>query len=282
MAGRFPGAGRFPEAGRLRLRDQVALVTGGGRGIGLGISRCLAEEGASVAVADVDGAASREAVALLQGMAGDPLALVMDVRDEASIERGVGKTLERYGRIDILVNNAGVLGGMVLGAPLTDLSIEHWDRAYEVNVRGTFLVCREVAPHMKERRQGKILNIASRAGRDGRETLPHYGSAKAAVINFTMALAKELAPAFVNVNAVCPGLVWTPMWDELGRLYAAKFAEFAGMSPRQVFDEFVARQPLKREQTPEDIGRAAVFLVSEDARNITGQALLVDGGFVMY
>ncbi len=97
-----------------------------------------------------------------------------------------------------------------------------------------------------------------------------------------MALAKEMAPYFVNVNAVCPGVIWTPMWDDLGRLYAEKFPEFQGMSPRQVFDEFVRRQPLQREQTPEDIGRAAVFLVSEDARNLTGQALLVDGGSVMF
>ncbi|MBI2881177.1 MAG: SDR family oxidoreductase [Candidatus Tectomicrobia bacterium] len=257
-------------------------MTGGSRGIGLGISRCLAEEGASVAVADVDGAGSEEAAASLRQSGADSLAVRMDVRKEESVRQGVGETLDRCGCIDILVNNAGALGGMALGVPLTDISVEHWDRAYEVNVRGTFLTCREVVPHMKERRQGKILNVSSRAGRDGRETLPHYGGAKAAVINFTMALAKEMAPYFVNVNAVCPGLVWTPMWSDLGRLYAEKFPQFRGMSPRQVFEEFVRRQPLQREQTPEDIGRAAVFLVSEDARNITGQALLVDGGSVMY
>jgi NAD(P)-dependent dehydrogenase (short-subunit alcohol dehydrogenase family) len=206
----------------------------------------------------------------------------MDVRDEASVRQGVSRAQERFGRVDILVNNAGVLGGMDLGVPLTDLTVDHWDRAYEVNVRGTFLVCREIIAHMKEQRQGKILNISSRAGRDGRQTLPHYGSSKAAVINFTMALAREMAPYFVNVNAICPGLLWTPMWNDLGRLYAEKFPEFEGMSPREVFDEFVRRQPLQREQTPEDIGRSAVFLVSEDARNITGQAILVDGGSVMY
>jgi NAD(P)-dependent dehydrogenase (short-subunit alcohol dehydrogenase family) len=233
-------------------------------------------------VADVDEAASQEAAESLEGVGEDALALMMDVRKEESVREGVAEVLELFGRIDVLVNNAGVLGGMVLGVPLTDLTAEHWDRAYEVNLRGTFLVCREVVPHMKERREGKILNVSSRAGRDGRETLPHYGSSKAAVINFTMALAKEMAPYFVNVNAVCPGLLWTPMWDELGRLYAEKFPEFHGMSPREVFEEFVGRQPLKREQTPEDIGRAAVFLVSEDAQNITGQALLVDGGAVMF
>ncbi|MFQ5914995.1 MAG: SDR family NAD(P)-dependent oxidoreductase [Nitrospinota bacterium] len=266
----------------MKLQDKVALVTGGARGIGLGISGCLAEEGASVVVADVEEAVSREAVESLRGRGGDSLALRIDVCDEGSVRRGVGETLERFGRIDILVNNAGVLGGMALGVPLTDLSVEHWDRAYEVNVRGTFLACREVAQHMKERRQGKILNVASRAGRDGRETLPHYGSTKAAVINFTMALAKEMAPYFVNVNAVCPGLIWTSMWNDLGKLYAEKFPEFRGMTPRRVFEEFVSRQPLKREQTPEDIGRAAVFLVSADARNVTGQSLLVDGGSVMF
>ena len=266
----------------MRLEDKVALVTGGSRGVGLGICTCLAEEGASVIVADVDAEAADEAANALSKQENKPLALLMDVRDESSVREGVRKTLEHFGRIDILVNNAGVLGGRVLGVPLTDLSVEDWDRAYEVNTRGTFLVCREVAPHMKERRSGSILNVSSRAGRDGRETLPHYGSAKAAVINFTMALAKEMAPYFVTVNAVCPGLLWTPMWNDLGKLYAEKFPEFRGMTPRQVFDEFVNRQPLRREQTTEDIGRAAVFLVSGDARNITGQALLVDGGSVMY
>ncbi len=150
----------------MKLQDKVALVTGGGRGIGLGICRCLAEEGASVVVADVE--ETEEAAESLKGLDGDSLALRMDVRDEESVRRAVEETLDQFGRIDILVNNAGVLGGMVLGVPLNDLSAEHWDRAYEVNVRGTFLACREVVPHMKERRQGKILNVASRAGRDGR------------------------------------------------------------------------------------------------------------------
>ncbi len=266
----------------MKLEGKVALVTGGSRGIGLGICKCLAEEGASVIVADVDDAATHVAVDSLEGVGEDALALRMDVREEESVGQGIRQVLELFGRIDVLVNNAGVLGGLVLGVPLTDLSVEHWDRAYEVNVRGTFLVCREVVPHMKERREGKILNVSSRAGRDGRETLPHYGSSKAAIINFTMALAKELAPYYINVNAVCPGLLWTPMWDDLGRLYAEKFPEFHGMSPREVFDVFVSRQPLKREQTPEDIGRAAVFLVSKDAQNITGQSLLVDGGAIMF
>lgn len=265
----------------MKLQGKVVLVTGGSRGIGLGICTCLAEEGASVIVADIDDEAARETAEGLNQYKGNSLALMMDVRDESSVSEGVEKSLKHYGQVDILINNAGVLGGLVLGVPLTDLSVENWDRAYEVNVRGTFLVCKELTPHMKDRGSGSILNISSRAGRDGRETLPHYGSAKAAVINFTMALAKEMGPYLVTVNALCPGLLWTPMWEKLGKLYSEKFSEYKGMTPRQVFDEFVKQQPIKREQTPQDIGRAAVFLVSEDAKNITGQTILVDGGSVM-
>jgi NAD(P)-dependent dehydrogenase (short-subunit alcohol dehydrogenase family) len=264
------------------LKEKVALVTGGARGIGFGISRCLAAEGGSVVVADMDEPGAQEGARALRSQGAEALGLHLDVREETSVEEAIRAALAHYRRLDILVNNAGVLGGSVLGAPLTDLSVKEWDQAYEVNVRGTFLVCRALLPHLKARRQGKIINISSRAGRNGRETLPHYGSTKAAIINFTMALAKEMAPYNVNVNAVCPGLIWSPMWEELGRLYAEKFEEFEGMTPRQVFDHFVSRQPLRREQTPEDVGWAVVFLASEDARNITGQSLLVDGGAVMF
>ncbi len=266
----------------MKLQNKVVLVTGGSRGVGLGICTCLAEEGASVIVADIDAETSRETAEGLSRYEGTHLSLIMDVRKESSVSKGVEKALEKYGRVDILINNAGVLGGLVLGLPLTDLSVENWDQAYEVNMRGTFLVCKALTPHMKGRGSGSILNVSSRAGRDGRETLPHYGSAKAAVINFTMSLAKEMAPYLVTVNALCPGLIWTPMWEKLGKLYSEKFSEYKGMTPRQVFDEFVNQQPIKREQTPEDIGRAAVFLISEDAKNITGQTILVDGGSVMF
>jgi NAD(P)-dependent dehydrogenase (short-subunit alcohol dehydrogenase family) len=135
---------------------------------------------------------------------------------------------------------------------------------------------------MKKARYGKILNLASIAGREGRPSLPHYSATKAAIINYTQALARELATDNINVNAICPGLLWTPMWEQVGNRYARNDPQYAAMEPRAVFEKMIAaRIPLGREQTPEDIGDAAVFLCSDEARNVTGQALDVDGGFFM-
>ena len=132
---------------------------------------------------------------------------------------------------------------------------------------------------MKEQRSGKMVNIASIAGREGRPSLPHYSASKAAVINYTQSLAAELAPFNVNVNAVCPGLLWTPMWEQVGVRYAKRDPRLEDLSAREVFDQMVDEIiPLGREQTPEDIGNCVAFLVSDDAENITGQAVNVDGG----
>jgi NAD(P)-dependent dehydrogenase (short-subunit alcohol dehydrogenase family) len=132
---------------------------------------------------------------------------------------------------------------------------------------------------MKSAGGGKIVNLASIAGRQGRPSLPHYSATKAAVINFTQSLANELGRDNINVNAVCPGMLWTPMWEQVGAKYAINNPDYAGLTARQVFDRMVKDiMPLGREQTPEDIGDTIVFLVSEDAMNITGQSLNVDGG----
>jgi NAD(P)-dependent dehydrogenase (short-subunit alcohol dehydrogenase family) len=135
---------------------------------------------------------------------------------------------------------------------------------------------------MKKARYGKILNLASIAGREGRPSLPHYSSSKAAVINFTQALAGELAGDSINVNAICPGLLWTPMWEQVGGRYAKNDARYEGLDPRAVFEKMIALNiPFGTEQTPEDIGDAAMFLCSDEASGITGQALSVDGGYFM-
>jgi len=152
-----------------------------------------------------------------------------------------------------------------------------------VNVKAIFLTCKAIAPYFIERKAGRIINIASIAGPLSAPTMPSYSVSKMGVITFTRIVAKELAPYGITVNAICPGVLWTDFWKGLAEYIARTNPAFAGMAPRQVFEKRVADLiPMKREQTPEDIGWAAVFLASEEARNITGQALCVDGGAVMH
>jgi len=261
----------------VKLEGKVAIVTGGGRGIGRGIVQCLADEGADIAIPDLDMEHAEAAVEALQAQGRRALAIRTDVRSNADASRLAGAVLEHFGRIDILVNNAGVVSQR-RGLPFTNLDDEDWDFCYEVNLKGVFIVSKAIVPAMKEREAGKIVNIASIAGRQGVESIPHYAASKAGVISFTQALAKELGPFNINVNAICPGLLWTPMWEKLEGIFRGS-GDAAVVRERQVFERAIARgTPLGREQTPEDIGKLAAFLCSEDARNITGQAINVDGG----
>ena len=258
------------------LSDRVALVTGAGRGIGRGIALVMARHGAHVVVADLRREDAATVAAEVQALGRRAVALALDVTDDASIAAAVDEALDRMGRIDVLVNNAGIYAapGWEERDRFTD---EDWDLLYRVNVRGVARVTDAVAPHMKERRYGKVVNIASGAGREGSPDNPPYAISKAGVISLTQAQAKELAPFDVNVNCICPGLLWTPMWEKIA--YRRRRLEGREVSPRRYFEELVARTvPLGREQTPEDIGYLAAFLASDYARNITGQAINVNGG----
>ncbi len=268
------------------LTDKVAIVTGGASGIGRGICRVLAEQGAKVAVADVnrEGAEScasevsqtgRQAIAIA-------IAIATDVTDRASVDDMVAQVLDTLHQIDILVNDAGLIGAANWWERDVP-SKEDWDHALAVNLRGVVNVSQATAPHMKERRYGKIINIASIAARQGNPERPQYHASKAAVVSWTQSHALELASYNINVNAICPGLLWTPM---LQRITQKRAALEVGPSmierrAREYFDELAERVPLKREQTPEDIGKVAAFLASDDANNITGQAINVDGGVRM-
>ena len=260
------------------LKDRVALVTGAASGIGRGICLVLAEQGADVVVADVRVDDAKRVVAEIQAKGCEAMACGVDVTKKASVDAMVEETLERFGRIDILVNGAGVVGAP--GWIDSQVSREEdWDAVYEVNVKGVVLCSEAVEGHMKECRSGKIVNIASRAGRQGVPWFSHYSASKAAVINWTQAHAMRLGPYNINVNCVCPGVIWTPMWDTIARQRRKELPELSGLSPRQVFEKLVATDnPLGREQTPEDIGWAVAFFASDQAKNITGQALNVDGG----
>jgi NAD(P)-dependent dehydrogenase (short-subunit alcohol dehydrogenase family) len=259
-----------------RLDGKVAIVTGGGRGIGAGISTVLAREGARVVLADIDVESAR---ATAEALGGGLAATVIetDVTSVDSAENAVAEAARWGAKVDILVNNAGVVGEHV-GREIT---LADWDMCYEVNLKGIWIMTRAAVPQIKAQGGGKIVNIASIAGRLGGAGLAHYNASKAGAISVTQSLAGELGPSNINVNAVCPGLLWTDMWRSLEAMIGGDETPEV-VDRRQVFERFIATNcPLRREQTPEDIGEAVAFFVSDAAKNITGQALNVDGGIAM-
>ena len=265
----------------MRLAGKVAVVTGGGAGIGRGIVLCMAKEGADIAIPDIQDANAQSVVKEVLTLGRKAISMRCDVTRGADVQAAFDRIRREMGKIDVLVNNAGMASAP--GMPFTNNSEEDWDRTYAVNLKSVFLTCKALAPYFIERKAGRIINIASIAGPLAAMTMPPYSVAKGGVITFTRVIAKELAPHGVTVNAICPGVLWTAFWEKLAQHIADTNPAFKGMSARQVFDKRVGDViPMKREQTPEDIGWAAVFLASEEARNITGQALNVDGGSVMH
>lgn len=240
-----------------KLEGKVALVTGGGRGIGQAICRLFAREGARVAVADIDPGTARETA---QGLASEGLALEMDVTVKTAVHAGVARVLDRFGHLDILVNNAGY----VTFSTFEDCSEELWDRIVDVNLKGTFLCAQAVLPHLKERRQGAVINLTSLAAKTGGAAAgPPYAAAKAGVLNLTIGLARYLAPYRVRVNGIAPGVIDTDMTR----------------SPHH--DQLTAQIPLGEKGRPEDVANCALFLASDDARHITGEIIDVNGGLFM-
>ncbi len=264
----------------MRLKDKAAMVTGGGAGIGRAIVLALAREGADVLIADIRQEPAEAVAEEVRGLGRKAIAQQTDVTKEAQVTRMIEAAIEQFGRLDILVNNAGVTPA--LGLPFTRQTESDWDKVFTVNLKSVFFTCKAVAPHFRERRYGKIVNIASIAGPLSSQTMPSYSVSKMGVVTLTKIVAKDLAAYNVNVNAVCPGLLWTDMWKGIAEVIRATDPAYASLSPRQMFDKRVQEWiPLRREQTPEDIGAAVVFFASEEARNITGQALMVDGGAYM-
>jgi meso-butanediol dehydrogenase/(S,S)-butanediol dehydrogenase/diacetyl reductase len=258
------------------LKDTVAIVTGGARGIGRGIALSLAREGVRLAVADLPAVKEdRERTAREARDAGsEALTLDVDVRQWPQVQAMVEQTIQHFGKVDILVNNAGVIS---IGAVVA-MEEEEWDRVLDINLKGTFLCCKAVIPHLVERGGGRIINMSSQAGKRGRPVISHYCASKFAIIGFTQSLAQELGPSNITVNAVCPGEVQTAMWDD--HLSPALALGGYGPTPQEAWDEFIKREvPLGRPQTAEDIGEAVVFLCK--AENITGEALNVTGGSEM-
>src|SRR5256884_823394 len=267
----------------MELTGKVALVTGAARGLGRAIAVALARAGCEVAVSDIarsaDGAtpyalastddldATARAVV---DRAGGSVAIPADVTSSTEVARLMAAVQEHFGGLDVLVANAGIIAA----APVVAMDEAQWDRIFAVNVKGVFLCARAAIPLLGQRGGGRIVTVASVAGKTGRGGLAAYCASKAAVISLTQALAEELGPMNIAANAICPGLIMTEIWTE--DLYPV-LAQMFGVPADRVFEEFVQRSTyLKREQTPEEIADAAVYLCR--AENVTGITLTVAGG----
>ncbi len=249
------------------LEGKVALVTGSGRGIGHAMAMTFAREGADIAVNDVNLEAAEETAAEIRGLGRKAIAVKADVGDPEEVDAMVARTIGELGGVHILVNNAGIVDQ---GVPTVESSVERWDEVLRVILRGTYLCCRSAGKWMVEQRTGKIVNIGSVAGLTGLAPRPAYVPAKGAVIDLTHTLAVEWAPYGINVNCITPGFCLTPLSEESFKRPGADLAK-VGQSI-----------PMGRLALPQDIADAALFLVSDGAKYITGVTLPVDGGWLVY
>lgn len=252
----------------MRLKDKVAVVTGGAQGIGAAIARAYAAEGAHVVVADI---AMESAEALAASLGGKAFAHPLDVRDRRSIDAMVLAVVDRLARIDILVNNAAVFDL----APILEITPASFDRQFAIDVRGLLFTLQAVAAQMvRQGDGGRIINMASQAGRRGEALVGVYCATKAAVISLTQSAGLDLIRYGINVNGIAPGVVDTPMWDEVDAL----FAKYEGLPVGEKKRRVSAAVPAGRMGRPEDYGGAAVFLASDQANYVVAQTINVDGG----
>jgi NAD(P)-dependent dehydrogenase (short-subunit alcohol dehydrogenase family) len=255
------------------LANKIAIVTGAGSGIGRASALALSEAGAIVVAADINGAAAEATASTITTGQRKALAVQADVGDLGHIDRMVRQAIEAFGQVDILLNNAGV----TRRADIMELTEADWDRIHRVNAKGVFFCLQRVAREMIPRRSGRIINIASIAGRGYAGTSnAAYAASKGAVISLTKTAAQQLGRHDINVNAICPGVTKTPLSEDNMRVRAQQ----EGVSAEEMERRRAEAIPLRRANDPEDIAAMAVFLASPGARNITGQAYNVDGGIV--
>jgi NAD(P)-dependent dehydrogenase (short-subunit alcohol dehydrogenase family) len=251
----------------MRLKDRVAIVTGAAQGIGRTIALGLAEEGAGVVIADIlDGLSVQRAI---EEKGGKALALYVDVGNAKSVNDMVAKTMERFGRIDVLINNAAIFSTLTRN-PFYLVTDEEWDRVMRVNVKGPFLCCKAVYPHMKKIGKGKIVNISSGTFWEGLGNRVHYITSKAGIIGLTRAIARDAGGDGIRVNAIAPGYTMTEIQKER-----------APGNQEQIQSTINARC-IKRDEEPQDLLGAIIFLSCDESDFITGQTLVVDGGRVMH
>jgi 3-oxoacyl-[acyl-carrier protein] reductase len=254
---------------KLRLEGRVAIVTGGGHGIGRAYARRLVEEGAKVVIAEIDAAAAEAAASELSSQGHSALAVRTDVAERASVEAMAERTIAAFGRIDVLVNNAAIFATVPMSrAPFDRIDPSEWDRMMAVNLRGTWLASCAVIPQMRKQGYGKIINISSGTALKGSASRIHYVTSKAGILGFTRSLAQEVGPDNICVNCVAPG---STLSEENPDEDVVKMRTAA-----------VSSRALRRVQTPGDLVGAVAFFASPDSDFITGQTLVVDGGSCMH
>ena len=249
----------------MRLKDKTALITGAGSGLGREAAQLFAEEGATIVAADIDLEGVEETVGLVEEAGQEGTALELDVTDANAVHAAVDETVDEFG-LDIMVNNAGVSHQRT---KVEEISEDERDRVIDVNVKGVWNGCQAVIPHFKEQGSGAIVNTGSLAGVIGAPQLGAYSLTKGAVVNFTRTVAAEVGPHGVRANAVCPGVTDTAMPRK-------NHTEEEWQATKEEMSKYY---PLKRLGRPEDIANAMLFLASDEADWVTGQALVVDGGF---
>lgn len=256
-----------------RLKNKIALVTGGGQGLGQAICQRLAAEGAHVVVADLNeetAAATARDIAAETGR--QTLAVTVDVTNEAQVEAMVAQTLEKFGRLDIVVSNAGVL----MAEDITEFPAEKWRLVMNVNLFGYFLVAKHVAKVMKAQKSGSIIQINSKSGKKGSYKNSAYAASKFGGIGLTQSIALDLAEYGVRANAICPGnLLDSPLW--VNSLYG-QYAKKWGITEEEVRQKYRNQVPMKRGCTYQDVSNVVVFLASDQSGYMTGQAINVTGG----
>ncbi len=246
----------------MKLSGKIALITGAAQGIGKAIALLFAQNGADIIVADIHLEKAQETAKEIQTIGQRAMAIKVDVANLNDVEQMVQSILERFGQIDILINNAGIARDKLI----LRMTEEDWDAVLNINLKGTFICTKVAIKPMAKRRYGKIVNIASVVGLMGNVGQANYAASKAGVIGFTKTIAREFAQRGINVNAIAPGYIETPMTDAI---------------PEKVKEEMKRRIPMERLGRPEDVAEGALFLVSEASSYITGQVLNVNGGIYM-
>lgn len=257
-----------------RFSGQTAVVTGGQRGIGLAVAKRFAQEGASVVIASNDHTVF-EVAEELKKKYGKVLPILCDVTKIDQVKALYDSAEAEFGQTDISVQNAGI----ITIAKVENLTEQEWDATMAVNTKGVFLCCQEAIKRMRATgKGGSLINIASGQARQGFIYTPHYAASKFGVVGITQSLAKEVATDNITVNAICPGIIVTDMWDYNDRVWGKMLGDY---KPGELMDEWVQNIPMKRAGTGEDVSGLIAFLASEDATYITGQSINVDGGLIM-
>ena len=254
---------------KARLEDRVAIVTGGGHGIGKAYATRFASEGAKIVIAEIDEKAAQAVARELTAAGREALGVNTDVSDPVSTERMAAATIERFGRIDILVNNAAIFATVPMSrSPFDQITVDEWDRMMSVNLKGTWLASCAVIPQMRKQGYGKIINISSGTALKGSPSRIHYVTSKAGILGFTKTLANEVGKDNICVNCVAPGSTLSEENPDEGVI--------------KMRNQAASSRALKRVQSPDDLTGAIVFFASADSDFITGQTLVVDGGSCMH